>query len=92
MATEPARTTGLMRHFLINAVGDLLEFTWVASFLYGVYCALQAWTNRQPERHRHHSVIPTLEDFTPKGRQYLGRVWRAWAVAIGVLLIATLIF
>ena len=77
---------------LLNTIGYVLQFAWVTSVLYGTYCAVQAWNRRLPRRHRHHSAVPTLDDFTPDGRRYLKKALRAGAVAIGAVLVAVVVF
>ena len=81
----------MLKAFL-NILGYVLELGWIGSFLYAAYCLVQAFGNRKPQRTRHQSPVPTLEDFTPLGRRYLGQALRAAIIAVGVILLATIIF
>jgi hypothetical protein len=76
----------------LNIVGYLLEIAFVASFLYGTWCALQAWMHRIPQRNRHQKLFPIDDHLDPVGRRNLRTAFKAWGVAIGVILLATLVF
>ena len=81
-----------MLAWLINGFGILLEIAWIGSFLYGTYCVIRAWGLRNPQRTRHESPLPALEDFKPQGRRFLKMAAQSWAVAIGVIILATVVF
>jgi hypothetical protein len=76
---------------LFNILGWLLQIAWVASFLYGVACAFLTWQHRLPPRHRHQKIFPIDEQLDPEGRLYLRKAGKAFAVAIGVILLATIV-
>ena len=78
--------------WLINITGILLQIAWVASFLYGTYCVIRAWGLRNPATTRHKNPLPTLDDFKPLGRAFLKRAVQSWAVALGVIILATIVF
>jgi len=76
---------------LKDILGWLLQIAWVASFLYAVYCAFLTFQHRLPERHRHKKLFPLDEQLDPQGRRYLRKTGKAFGVAIGVLVLATLL-
>ena len=78
--------------WLINIVGILLQIAWVASFLYGTYCVIRAWGLRNPARTRHAGPLPALSDFKPQGQKFLKLAAQSWAVALGVIILATVVF
>lgn len=78
--------------WLINILGIVLQIAWVASFLYGTYCLIRAWGLRNPARTRHKSPLPELADFKPQGQRFLKLAAKSWAVAVGVIILATVVF
>ena len=78
--------------WLINILGIVLQIAWVLSFLYGAYCVIRAWGLRNPARTRHAGPIPQLADFKPEGQKFLKLAAKSWAVALGVIILATVVF
>jgi hypothetical protein len=77
---------------LFNIVGWILTAIWMGSFLYGAYCAIQVFQHRLPKSRPQRNIIPTDDQLDPAGRRFFRLALKAWALAIGVILLATLVF
>lgn len=69
----------MLRLALAIVVALAALFEW----LYGTYCWIQAFRYRKPNL-PHYGFVPTDDQLTPRGRQYVRKWIWSWAAGVGL--------